>query len=73
MNSLLTIYVNDEPYTVDGTPMAGSEVAMLAHDEHYDEYVVYLDGLDAVPTHIAPDELVQLCDQDRFTTARKEG
>jgi hypothetical protein len=37
------------------------------------EYVVYLVGLDAVPTRIEPDEVVQLYDPDRFTTARKEG
>jgi len=75
VNSLLTIYVNGDPYTVDVKSKTGWEIAMLAHDEDYADYEVRLMDT-AFPTGslaIPPEVLVRLYDQDSFTTTRKEG
>lgn len=65
---LITIYVNNDPYTVDGSPMSGTELAMLAHDEHYDDYSVELDN-NGQRTVINPIDLIPVVDGDCFFTA----
>ena len=56
------IHCQDDGYVPDFMP-----------GEHYGDYVVYLEGLNAVPTLVESSELVPVYDHDRFTTTRKGG